>query len=55
MYRGNGKDEIWFDRVKNAVRKDADETSSDIFIENSPTFWSFDDSMDCVLNGVDEG
>jgi hypothetical protein len=54
MYRGNGKDEAAFYRVQNAVGEDSGEPSSDIFIENSPTFWSVDDSLDCVFNGVDK-
>src|SRR3972149_6336981 len=54
MHDSNNKDELRFDGVQNSVREDARETASDILIEDSPTFWSFQNSTDCVLNGLDE-
>jgi hypothetical protein len=54
MHDSNNKDELRLDGVENSVRENARETASDIFVEDSPTFWSFQNATDCVLNGVDE-
>jgi hypothetical protein len=49
MHHGNDKIEVGFYRVQNAVGEEAGEASSDIFMENSPTFWSVEDSLDFRL------
>lgn len=50
MHYSHNEDEIRFDDVKNSKRENARETGTNILIEDSPTFWGFENSTDCVLN-----
>ncbi len=54
MHYSHNEDEIRFDGVKNSIRENARETATNILIEDSPTFWGFENSTDCVLNGLNK-
>jgi hypothetical protein len=54
MHYSHNEDEIRFDGVKNSLRENARETATNILIEDSPTFWGFENSTDCVLNGLNK-
>jgi len=54
MHYSHNEDEIRFDGVKNSIRENARKTATNILIEDSPMFWGFENSTDCVLNGLNK-
>jgi len=54
MHHCDYQNVICFDRVQDAIRKNAGEAAAHILVDNPPSFGSIDNSSDRVLDGLDK-
>jgi hypothetical protein len=54
VHHSKDKHIVRFDGIENGERKNTNQASSHICLENSPTRWSVAGLPDCRLNAIDE-